>query len=808
MSTQTDKKPDWKTETPAQRLSNKTILRFQCLADELKNDLARIFKNTSVEKPSVIQEVLFVSADRSDYRFPQERNLVKRNYNLRLLQTFRFTDEIPKLWKWIEARSEAFQELFDFSSKMDGKKMRYQDFADAVLKADPEAKEAAHRLLIEALADMAYTGVLPSAFDNSCFRNRDWEQRHGDRLFLFEADKKGQYRVWKRTKKKDDVRFEDQPELEFPEIRGTNFDGLSSLSKNFINHFSLGIGSEKSDWKDINDNAFGISPYHLDGKMPYLAGFCIPVYDFNDKHGNPAGGFEGWLMVIEFTVSDAENTSVVQKVGDGEWLLTEQAITMAVQNFSSRVSEERMRELVEHEWTDSMSPEDFTLKKYQYVGGWTGVELGTHDLIPSKERYQWLDEYLNRTEASNPKQITYIAVRVRERGPTFIFRKLEDTILPSDPKYLQDYAYHVARTVKDLHKAADLREKEKKQSQQAGFLASAHDYSKDLNALDIRLGHYQTLLDSTRLEIKSDTAKLSLPDQVHNFPEIADRIDLKLDQLQQPQLNWMLQKRFLISHQRTQTENRLYEQPEWCMQFVQGGTLRDLYHLCKVLVWLPVGHQGYKKLAEEEPDQFSDSWNWARLFAFEEGDSSDQGKRLAVKLASVIRERFQRGNYTNKDFTNDFPPPTLKSHPQESLDIQLLWSGFQSGKIEDRWLPIRGLLPLLVFSLRAAFQHAWLRTVLDAAEGNPGNAQRIRIHADEMEKDTGHRLHYLIHIDFPCPDSESAIKTNLSINLPYGDWHKQVAHYRKLSFPWSVVTPVVTQHKGEAILRITLKAYA
>ena len=106
------------------------------------------------------------------------------------------------------------------------------------------------------------------------------------------------------------------------------------------------------------------------------------------------------------------------------------------------------------------------------------------------------------------------------------------------------------------------------------------------------------------------------------------------------------------------------------------------------------------------------------------------------------------------EFDQRMPAPLLNDG--QAPDKQVLWADFPEGKISDRWIPVRGLLPLMVFSLRTAFQHAWSKTILDAAGGSEGKPGHIRVSVENQGRKTGHGIRYLIHLDFPYPRPEQA----------------------------------------------------
>ena len=130
---------------------------------------------------------------------------------------------------------------------------------------------------------------------------------------------------------------------------------------------------------------------------------------------------------------------------------------------------------------------------------------------------------------------------------------------------------------------------------------------------------------------------------------------------------------------------------------------------------------------------------------------------------------------------------------------QILWAPFSDEQRATRWTPHAELLPLLVFSLRAAFQHAWLRTFFDAANGEPGIAQHIRLQAHDERHPSGYYSTYRIDIDFPMPVAPATEEEIRLVSLPWGDWSRQMDRYRGKTRPWqwclTVESPVENQGK-------------
>lgn len=831
----------WRQQTPAQRLSNRTILRFQSLADELKNDLQRILPEES------IHDVLFVSADRNSSRFDQPPK--NRYYNARLLKTFRFEEETLKAWEWIKKcfdpqagsewkeNLEGFQQLFEKTGVG-----QWSKFQTAVTPVHSDARREAHDMLINAISSLPYTGFLPSAFDSYAFAD-NW--RSSDRLepYLFNVEMNGNGLVARICNV-----FSNRPLHEGAPITTDPWDMKTEelcrlYFPKFIDHFVNG--------RHLLDDPLNHpeGPYDIEklkkGGLP--KGFFIPVYDFNDYDGRPAGGFEGWLIV------ESEQTQLLRswiqrffRCSRNRHQTTIKAIRQAVLSFASRVSEERMRELVEEDWTGSMTPATFTCEKYCCFGGWekepgeTDLKLPpdvafsyvcTEDMTGSQKplkcllvpcdggdlfefwnwdesHKQWVKETYFKPSKSDIEKVTHIAVRTipnSAAAPIFLFQKRIDTLLPSTFEYLKNYGYHVARSVKDLYEAAKLRDTERRRNEQSGFDASAHDYSKDLNVIDRLVG--AILREVSEIEMSVDALLIDSPQRVDISSRFNDltRIKEALD----------LRNRFVRSHSRVRSESRLYPQPEWCVALLRSGFRKDIYDLIRLLVWDPLGWDHYHKLKEVSSGSelpYREVADWARLFAYDErGQHPDLDERLGNYLRSLfIGKASPHASPTRgisvEDFGKRHPPPYLNRHQgmTDQADDQVLWSAIPGTERTSRWLPCGELLPLLVFALRAAFQHAWLRTFLDVASGQQGLAENIFLAAADTPHPSGGFSVYSLDLHFPAPlpsasDDEDSSESPAS--LPWGDWDTQIAHYHGKVRPWrcglAKSAPLVVPHSLE-----------
>lgn len=795
MSSKPDNKTklkDWEDQTPVQRLSNRTILRFQQLADELKNDLGRVISETGVKS------VLFVSADRGEHRFDQNPNSPRRFYNALLLRTYQFTDENDKVWQWIKNSLEGgsvgwkktrvgFEQLFELSAEIQKLKNQFPSFENAVKQGKEDDKEKAHDLLIDAIATLPYTGFLLGRFDTFS-RGKQTKRclRMGHPINTFKViqldNKKGLFVEMKSSCANQKNEKNKPKKIELKKIlSNNNFRELAELFPKFIDHFVMGREAVENPTDSVL----------VDIREEVLPkGLFIPVYDFNDESGRGAGGFEGWLVVLMDPLE--------LEVGK------ESAIEMAVQNFASRASEERMRELIERPWTDAMSPAMFTKQNYGHYGGWEGVlESEPKFHSNSKIPYVFLKKSKNDlipTSEDETTEITHIAIHIRaneKQGQNLwlVFRKRCDTILPQTANYLENYGYQIARSVNDLYQAARLRHEEIQRSQQSGFLASAHDYSKDIGSVLLRLERFKEELECSAKSITEKAQQVA----AMQAPacELGSSILEDLRSWNPPYLDDSFANvRFTNAHLQTQTRGVLINEPAECVARLERGTLRDIYEVVRILVWHPIPFPKFKEKESEytqfAPEKLRDPSTWWNLFMFDLDplpDTEGFHKSLGERLRTLILDE----KIDHPAFAQRFHIPRICPDVPFDDPRSILWPDTDP----SRWKELNGLLPLFVFSMRFAFQCAWARTLLE----EPAVPLGITIEADASQ----HRQ-YTLTLSFPSPLNDTAVPFE---KIPYaGEWRAQIRHYTpNQTAPWRVtetVTPSSTE--GANIIRIQIRA--
>jgi len=154
---------------------------------------------------------------------------------------------------------------------------------------------------------------------------------------------------------------------------------------------------------------------------------------------------------------------------------------------------------------------------------------------------------------------------------------------------------------------------------------------------------------------------------------------------------------------------------------------------------------------------------------------------IDLLLASYLKRCFKE-KMSDSDFGRMHPPPNL--NPHDVMDTRILWKppGFST----DRFVPGR-LLPLFVFALRAAFQHAWLTSFFKAAtHGQSADFAPVAetITLEEQESSESYRMTFTFPNPVLVADLPLQCRGRDSV-LPWGiDWERQIGHYRGHSGPW------------------------
>jgi hypothetical protein len=291
----------------------------------------------------------------------------------------------------------------------------------------------------------------------------------------------------------------------------------------------------------------------------------------------------------------------------------------------------------------------------------------------------------------------------------------------------------------------------------------------------LRLQEFAKDLEGGQMAILEQSRQLSvLPAPA---PAIGEQIARELNgYFQPPSMDWFSAVQFTHAHLKTQTYGPITGEPIQCVAMVETGTLRSIYSLVRSLVWMPLHYVGYKELEQDlqaaKSPKIDNPLTWASLFRYDmrptEATSSFH-EMLGDRIIQIIRKEQIKG----PDFLNRFPAPEINPEDND-FDLPLLWDEAEPA---SRYSPIERLLPLLVFSLRFAYQCAWAKTLLAEA---PGSFESINISA--RNTDTRTRC---IEISFPAPLSNHHGKLE---NIPYYlEWRQQMSHYTGRAYPWKDV---------------------
>lgn len=511
--------------------------------------------------------------------------------------------------------------------------------------------------------------------------------------------------------------------------------------------------------------------------------------------GNPSGQFDDddW-----FAPDKARSTCDLscKHLGRMHW----ETIRRNLNRFAQICYESEFDEWLDIEFPDNASHADVRRaleSAAKHADGWTPVDC------PQRQEKSQTDtktksarDYTKYFKPYNDGRTVHLKLQSKTRNPGDRPEERLDLCLQADPDTIirgterekDNYFLCLYKRYNHLYQHLLQRLTISGKGQQSGLLESAHDYSRDLNMLDSHLAGFSADFLRMRNEVESIECR--------SVEEFRRGVLERVDQLRLPEERWLLAARFMMAHQRTLTEGRLYEQPEWCLNLIKRGTRGALYRLIKLLVWLPISWKEHVDFAaiKESGDEHDSAESelgreglsdWARLFAYDE-----RGRDAEVDdaLGEYIRHLFCVEQITEVRFWQLHPPPQL--NPGTPMTTPLLWQGLDQNR-GQRWKPTATLCPLLVFSLRAAFQHAWLDLFLQAAghwrEGKPLDSFQTMTPSVTLESiDEGMG----ISITFPNPNSDSVEgqQTAGAVELPWGNWRREVARYtdKGLCHPWRI----------------------
>lgn len=487
---------------------------------------------------------------------------------------------------------------------------------------------------------------------------------------------------------------------------------------------------------------------------------AVPVYDFLNIAEGPDsitswGTFLGFLFLVFPPTTKLKFIALCKALPKAAPHLNA---------FAASLLESEFEEILREDFQGD-DPLTFLAENLHRIDGWKFVTSlpGTQTL---GVRQLEINLRSNLFQPAGPKETAFLTT-------SDCWTRYEDESSPA----AENYRKRLNRRIRYFLEQARLQESKKR----LGLLASAHDYSKDLNAIDSTFG---------RLSDSIEQAAHSVDQSLSKHPalkEIREKVAADLAELTNIRDQSLLRPRFMMAHARTQTEGYYYEQPAWCVDRLANGMRQDIYFLIRLLVWEPLGAQSYLGMVKNVP-QAAEVADWSRLFAYDE-----VGLHPAVDdlLSGYLKRCFLRpladgGPMTPEQFGNLHPPPALNAARKMS---DVLLPG-----LKPRSSGIRGLLPLVVFSLRAAFQHAWLTSFIKAAIHDPDSGIFVPVTEPVTLSERMDDGYYCIQIEFPNPLAaslrERILTLNLSIppampdRLPWGNWQREVNFYRGLGIPW------------------------
>jgi hypothetical protein len=798
---------EWTELTPRQEVSNRSIFRVQQLSNELKDQLNEIplFNECNI---GTVKKVLFATRDELHEHRSETSQDGKRWYNFRLCESYYFPKEVRTWLQADDTRIDRFKCLFDAAKIADAAtKCRFETFKTAVNDPnDGQGRRMAVEQLVTALAVLPYRGVLLEALEKAfclydepvtrtgCFyfapeKNR---RREGNHEFTFSPFTGFVLDCGQSTTK-------EMPPIEFSNEINSN-EGLPGALTTLFNDFLLPFTRAYDKFKKPKDKDYNSSPYCEDNED--LIGFVVPAYDIWDDT-QWLGGMAGWLVIclepgkdIATFFTSADDQEKRAALCKHSWI----DFTHLVRTYVRRVREAHMRDLLEDyaEMSSNIPPETFFEKHIHEIIGWV-KRTGSS----SKHRGCHLSEIdIPLVEDGDSLTLTV------DEMPDTKWSRYKPCSFPECPKRYAESCAKIdtqrrgcgkmfppgtRRLCKLFLEELKLIESQRKRGQQSGFLASAHDYSKDIGSVLLRLHEFKEELDHSKERILGKTKQLSALDGLP--ATLGDDIAKEVVPWEIPRLDWFAGVRFTNAHLETQTRGVLIPEPIECLSMLEGGTLREINELVRILVWQPIPFKEVKdrerKYKKWAPEKLRLPSTWSALFKFDTGTNSETTafhERLGERVMRLILDE----EITQPTFAYRFPMPLINPECDPEGNRSILWAESAS----ERWKPLDGLLPLFVFSMRFAFQCAWAKTILE----EPATALPIVIRTQGLKPGK-----YELSICFPSPLSEPETELGL---LPYHtEWRHQIGHYTdRQTNPWKAQTAHVKHDLRNDNYTITLQA--
>ncbi|MDX1952179.1 MAG: hypothetical protein SFY81_08330 [Verrucomicrobiota bacterium] len=280
---------NWSVSSDRQKLSDRTVFRFQQLANLLKNDLT-----TLPHYRDSLHSVFFVQRD-----WKHSRADTGRYYKANLCATYQLVGGIrTELINALDAAGESsitrnqLEELFRAHAVVSGEGNRFEAFQKEFRSENEILRERAHSLLIQAASSIPYRGQLPTAFDEqlklsaNAVPNGYWFTGKGTEFT---------FRRLPRLNTETEEPLQILPNVHpvsFHTDIGASEELLNPLFRTFLNPLLRGDTPNKS------------SPAYAESSAVF-SGFAFPCYE-ETRPDQFSGAFLGWLL-FSFLSSDPPN---------------------------------------------------------------------------------------------------------------------------------------------------------------------------------------------------------------------------------------------------------------------------------------------------------------------------------------------------------------------------------------------------------------------------------------------------------------------------------------------------------------------
>ncbi len=264
----------------------------------------------------------------------------------------------------------------------------------------------------------------------------------------------------------------------------------------------------------------------------------------------------------------------------------------------------------------------------------------------------------------------------------------------------------------------DLKEQAYKKGYADAENSMRHDYSKDLNSMDILMDRFERYITEESEKIGDSIDNLMrLSDQITD-KNLKNRIELVIDNLSKvkkgygaPALNLQALSRYNVMRWKLDNTGSLYEEPAFVAEKLRSGTKSDLIRSINLLVW----QRSSKFLDDSSLENYADIGGGdINIFQYEAAYKSDE---IVAKIRAIFKHIFTELELKKPIESEFFPRPLLKCfYPDNddtyrivtSAEEQVIWP-VKNGEIiqPDTY----GFFPCFIEILRTAYRCAYLRTL-------------------------------------------------------------------------------------------------